>query len=624
MDVRLLKHYETELSYLRKMGAEFAESYPKIAARLGMEGIEVADPYVERLLEGSAFLAARVQLELDLQYPAFASHLFEIVYPQFLSPTPSMMVVQLDPDMDNAALQDGHRLARDTRLIAHPAEGASTRCEYRTAHDVTLWPVSFTEAEYIDGRGALVAAGVAGAAEARAAIRLRLTRAGGAPLAELSLDQLGLYLGGADNIAWALYELLGNEVTAVTARSIDRRNDWVQHLPGADVVLRGFDWQEALLPTPAQSFDGYRLLQEYFAMPQRFRFVDVSGIAPALARVEGDSVDLYLLLRDGNADIGAAIQPGNFALHCTPAVNLFERRCDRVPVTHRDTEHHVVVDRTASMDYEVYAVASVKGISNEGEANTDFLPFYAAGDFTPLGGGGQAYYTVRRRMRQRTEKERLRGARTSYLGSETYLDLVDTTQAPYSAGLAQLALKALVTNRDLPMLLSTGGADVFQLTDGGPVARITTPFPPTKPRPSLAQGDVAWRLISQLSLNYLSLTDGPDGNGAAALREMLGVHAPPGDKVIDKQLAGIVRVDTAPKVRRLADEVLSTAVRGLEITVTCDEEMFKGSSIYLLGAVLDRFFQKYVTMNSFTETVLRTDDREVARWRPRAGTARLI
>ncbi|MEM6824711.1 MAG: type VI secretion system baseplate subunit TssF, partial [Pseudomonadota bacterium] len=169
MDTRLIRHYENELAFMREMGAEFAASYPKIAARLGIEGLEVLDPYIERLLEGVAFLNARTQLEIELQYPTFTSHLLDIVYPHFLAPTPSMMVAEMVPDLQNASLEAGHMIPRGTVLRSKLAEGTQTACVFRSAHDLTLWPVEITEAEYIDGRGELVAAGVAGGAEARAA-----------------------------------------------------------------------------------------------------------------------------------------------------------------------------------------------------------------------------------------------------------------------------------------------------------------------------------------------------------------------------------------------------------------------------------------------------------------------
>ncbi|MBW7947704.1 MAG: type VI secretion system baseplate subunit TssF, partial [Sphingomonadaceae bacterium] len=147
---------------------------------------------------------------------------------------------------------------------------------------------------------------------------------------------------------------------------------------------------------------------------------------------------------------------------------------------------------------------------------------------------------------------------------------------------------------------------------------------PTRPRPTMAQGDTAWRLISHLSLNYISIADNPD-KGAQALRELVGIYAPAGDRVVAKQLEGIVDIASRPIVRRMSDEVLSTAVRGLEITLSFDDSFFEGSGAYLLGAVLERFFRKYVTINSFTETVLRTQQRgEIARWRPEAGLGRMI
>lgn len=624
MDIRLLRHYETELAFMREMGAEFAESFPKIAARLGMEGTEVADPYVERLLEGAAFMNARVQLELELQYPEFTSHLLDIVYPHYLGPTPSMMVVELVPDFDNTALDAGYLLPRRTLLRSRRVEGGQTACLYHTAHDVTLWPVRIAEAEYIDARGELVAAGVAGATEARAGIRLRLAHAKGLPLNEIDLDRLTLFLGGQGARGFRLHEALCAQVTGIVARSTDRRNDWTTHV-AAGVEPRGFTPEEALLPAPARSFDGYRLLQEYFAMPERFHFVEVAGLANACARTAEAEVDLYFLLRDGDPSLAEAVTPEAFRLGCVPAINLFRKRCDRVHITTADAAQHVVPDRAAPLDYEVHSIESVVGISATGAEDVTFHPFYATDAFSPADGAATAYYSQTRRMRQRTERERLKGARTNYLGSEIYLSLVDPARAPYAGDLQQLAVTAMVTNRDLPLLLSMGGPDVFHLPDGGPVAQVRTPVPPTRPRPTLAQGETAWRLINHLSLNYLSIADTDGGGGADGLRTLVGLYVPEGDRAAERQVEGIARVTSRPVVRRITDEVLSTAVRGLEIELECDEDYFEGSSAWLLAAVLERFFRGHVAINSFTETVLTTHQRgEVARWRPLKGLSRVI
>ncbi|MFK7943561.1 MAG: type VI secretion system baseplate subunit TssF [Paracoccaceae bacterium] len=624
MDTRLLKHYEQELGFVREMGAEFAEAYPKIAGRLGMDQLEVLDPYVERMLEGFAFLSARVQLELDLQFPAFTQNLMEIVYPHFLAPTPSMMVARLVPDTAQGGLKEGFVLPRGTTLRGHVLEGEQTACQFRTAHDATLWPLEVAEVEYVEGRSELVAAGLSKGNNARAAIRVRIRATGETPLAELPVDRLSLYLAGAASEPWRLYEALLASSVGVAGRSTDRRADWVEPL-GRAIRPLGFDPNEALLPTPGQSFEGYRLLQEYFAMPERYFFVELGGLQPAFRRAEGKEIDLYVLLSEGNAAL-KAITPASFELHAVPAINLFPKRCDRVQVNNTEVEHHVVADRTAPLDYEIYQIEQVTGIMGEGADDVTFRPFYSAEDYTPAGSNHQAYFNLRRRMRQRSEKQRLKGVRTSYLGSEAYVSLADRTQAPYPAGLTQLAVTALCTNRDLPLLTATGtGETDFFLPDGGPISEIRAIVPPTRPRPSPAQGDRAWQMVSHLSLNYLSIADGDRGKGAAALREMLGLYTPPGEQSVSKQLEGLVSVSSRPIVRRMAEDVLSTAVRGLELRVGFDESYFEGTGCYLLGNVLEAFFARYVTLNSFTETVIHSQQRgDIARWPARSGRRVLI
>jgi len=624
MDSRLLRHYEAELGYLREMGAEFAEAYPKIASRLGMDQFEVMDPYVERLLEGSAFMAARVQLELEQQYPAFTQNLLEIVYPHFLAPTPSMMVARLQPDTAQGGLAEGFTLPRGTLMRGQVLEGEQTACRFTTAQDATLWPLEITEAAYVDGRAELVATGLGAGNQAKAALRLRLARSGGAPLSALPLDRLTLFLSGAGAEPWRLYEAILGQGVALAGRSTDRRADWSVPL-GRDIIPRGFDPEEALLPVPGQSFEGYRLLQEYFAMPQRFFFIDLCGLRPAVQRAEGNDLDLYILLAEGNPAL-KSITPASFDLHAVPAINLFPKRCDRVPVSGREIDHHVIPDRTAPIDYEIYRLDSVTGIAGDDADDVPFRPFYSAEDFTPFGDRQNAYYSIRRRMRQRSEKQRLKGQRTSYLGSDLYLSLADRSQAPYPGRIEQLAVTALCTNRDLPLLTPIGaGSTDFFLPDGGPVTEIRAIVPPTRPRQSLAEGQRAWQLISHLSLNYLSIADADRGTGAAALRELVGLYAPLGDPSMAGQMEGLVSVASRPIVRRMADGVLSTAVRGLELRVGFDESFFEGTGCYLLGAVLEAFFAKYVSLNSFTETAIHSQQRgEIARWMPRSGRRMLI
>ena len=627
MDTRLLKRYEEELAFVREMGAEFAAAYPKIAARLGIEGFEVLDPYVERLYESFAFLAARVQLELDLQYPAFTQHLLEIVYPHYLAPVPSMIIAQFKPDTAQGDLAKGYRLPRGTRLTSRQRPGEDTACLYRTAHELTLWPVEIADAAYVPSRGDLVAMGIGANPDARAAIRLRLRHASGGSLAELPLDRLELFLPGAGPDPWRLYETILRDGLGLAARSTNRRSDWSMELGEDTIAPVGFEAEEALLPTPRRSFDGYRLLQEYHALPQRFFFARLSGLAPALQRAQGAEVDLFILLAEGRDRLADTVTAESFALHCSPAINLFEKRCDRVRVDARKPEQHVVADRTAPLDFELHSLKSLSGIRGKGREDIEFRPFYSADDLTAAGETHEAYYALRRRMRQRSETQRLKGTRTSYLGSEVFVSLVYRKNAPWPADVEQLAPVALCTNRDLPIVLSVGGGETdFTLPEGGPISSVRALHGPTRPHPSFAEGDTAWRIVSHLTLNYLSIADEEGGGPAgAALRELLGIYVPIADRATAKQLEGIVSVSTRPIIRRIRERALSTPVRGLEVKVGFDESFFEGTGVYLLGAVLERFFAQYVALNSFTETVIQSRERgEIARWPAKSGRRVLV
>ncbi|SOO35760.1 hypothetical protein XFF6994_5680014 [Xanthomonas citri pv. fuscans] len=287
MDPRLLPYYTRELQHVRDMGAEFAREYPKIAGRLGLDAFECADPYVERLLEGFAFLAARVQLKLDAQYPVFTQHLLEMVYPHYLAPLPSMAVVQLQPDLKDSGLAAGVVVPRQSALRSLVGPGERTACQFRTAHAVTLWPLHLAQAKYLESPAALAAAGIAlpPGRVVRAGVRLRFELVAGAQTHALALDRLPLFLAGADGLPKRLYEQLHADTTAVVVRGSDASGGTLEVTLGADAVqMRGFADDDALIPYDGRSFSGYRLLQEYFACPERFLFAELAGLRAPLRR----------------------------------------------------------------------------------------------------------------------------------------------------------------------------------------------------------------------------------------------------------------------------------------------------------------------------------------------------
>ncbi|MGA9919156.1 type VI secretion system baseplate subunit TssF [Paraburkholderia sp.] len=625
MNPDLIKYYSQELQHLREMGGEFAREFPKIAGRLGLESLECADPYVERLLEGFSFLAARVQLKIDAEFPRFTQHLAELVYPHYLAPTPSMAIVQIQPDLSSSSLADGVQIPRGSALRSVLDRNGSTRCEYRSAHELTLWPLEIAEAKFFTHAGSLGGADATLPAGIKAGLRLRLRATGGLKINQLKLDRLVLYLRGTDGLPTRIHERLLGSVSGVVVMPVKRPAAWHRELPATSVRPVGFAEDEALLPLSRQSFQGYRLLQEYFAFSQRFMFVAIEGLQPAFRCCADTEIEVVVLLKRADPHLEQSLGAANFALHCTPAVNLFSRRTDRIALSDEQFEYHVIADRTRPMDFEIYQIETVTGYSAGAGGEQPFEPFYHARDLGAAYRAG-AYYQVRREKRLPSSRQSERGPRTSYLGSEMFIALVDAANAPYRADLRQLGLQVLCTNRDLPLTMPVGvGPADFTLDAEAPVQSVRCVSGPSRPLPSYAQGAVAWRLLSHLSLNYASLLDNDTNEGARAMRDLLGLYCPVDDVASQRLIEGVRSIDSRSVTRRLPCAGPIVFGRGLEVTLTLDDAAFEGAGAFLLGAVLAYYFAQYVSINSFTETVVKTLSRgEIMRWPARVGQCRTL
>ncbi len=624
MDPRLLRHYNEELRHLREMGAEFAKAFPKVAARLGMEGLEVTDPYVERLMEGFAFLAGRIQLKIEAEFPRFTQRLLEIVYPQFLAPTPAMLIAQLHPDLGDSALGAGLKLARGAVMHSQPGKAGATVCEFRTAHDVTMWPLELTQAEYFTHAADLPVAAVPEWRKYRAGLRIRLRCTAGLDFSRLRMDDLRLHCTGTDDVAYRLHELVCGHALGVLLLPAKRSAGWHEAIDGDCIDPIGFDDDQALLPQTLQGFAGYRTLQEYFAFPQRFLFFDLSGIGKALRRHAETEVDLVILFSRADGALLQAVDAGSLALNCVPAINLLDKRCDRIHVGPDNSDFHVVPDRTRPQDYEVHSVTEVLGYGSGVNSEWRFLPFYNA--FHAEDRAHDAYYAVQREPRLLSQLQQRDGPRTAYIGTEVYLSVVDASEAPFPAELRQIGVRALCTNRDLPVLMPTGNAKGdLTLAQTAPVKTINVIKGPSRPMSAMREGSVAWKLINQLTLNHLSLTDTSKEQGAAALRQILALYVPTGDAGAQRQVDGLRSVQMRPVVRRLPMPGPITFGRGVEVQVEVDDMSFEGASAFLLGCVLERFVARHVSINGFTQTRLHSQSRgDILVGRPRCGTRPIL
>jgi type VI secretion system protein ImpG len=535
MNPRFLRYYSQELQHLREMGGEFAKDYPKIAGRLGLDSFECADPYVERLLEGFSFLAARVQMKIDAEFPRFTQHLAELVYPQLLAPTPSMAVAELQPDLSNPALQKGFVVKRGSAMRSVLGKGDNTACEYRSAHELTCgrsnWPKPASSPSAARRpactcrRRPRPASGCACAPARRRSATCRWTACVSTCAAPMRCrcsftniaGQCGRRAGDAGGAARRLANAVAQGCAAAPRlrhRRCTAARGWPQlrRLPPAAGIFR----------FPA-------------ALPVRRPVRTAVRTAPV--RRQGSRY--HHPAEPQRRPAREVVDRSHFALHCTPVVNLFERRADRINLSGEQLEYHVLVDRTRPMDYEVFQVRSVTGYGSGPGAEQAFQPFYTARD---LGTPNQdhAFYQVRREPRVLSQRQRRDGPRSSYVGSETFIAIVDAANAPYSSELRQLGLTVWCTNRDLPLSMPTGvGKTDFLLEAGAPVTALRCVAGPSAPRPSLAEGGTAWRLLNHLSLNYLSLLDADPKQGAVALREMLALYCHPRDLHAQRQVDGL-------------------------------------------------------------------------------------
>jgi type VI secretion system protein ImpG len=624
MDPRLLRLYSEELDHVREMGAEFAHDFPKIAARLGMEGITVADPYVERLIEGFAFVAARIRLKLDAEFPKFSEQLLQIVYPQFLAPVPATGIVQFKARLGTALLSAPSYVPKNTKLRAPLSKGESTACEFRTCHAISVWPFELKSAKVFSYAPDLALSQLQTRKPVRGGVRLRFSVEQGLAWAESECDDIALHLCGSGDSAFKLYELMLANCQGLLI--LNAAGETIAHLGPQSVQPDGFEALQNMLPMTGQQFVGFRLLMEYFANVKRYLFVRLAGLKAHLRKLSVKDKEFELVILSGSSDstLEASVDQSHFMLNATPIINLFERPADRMLISDSQYEHHLVVDRARPSDFEVHSILSVRGFRKSQTEPVTFAPFYAGYDAQDAV-GGRAFFAMRREPTHLSGRQLRRGSRTSYEGGEIFLSLVDTDEAPYADDLDQLAAVVMATNRDLPLLMVGAAATRLNVEGLTTIDEAWLVEGPTRPRSRSIESQHPWRLISHLALNTMALVNTENAGAAQAIQEMLMLYAHAGDQSAIRQIESLRHVEARPVVRRLPIDGPIAFARGLEITCRVDESGFAGAGAFLFATVLERFLAHYVSVNSFSQVVLVSEQRgEIARWPARAGYRALL
>ena len=651
MNREFLELYNRELKLFKESAAEFAEEFPGVAERLGGLTADHMDPMIAGLFGGAAYLAARVQLKLKHEFPQFTNNLLDQLVPHYLAPTPSAMLVRIEPPFEEPNLKNGVRIGAGTFLEARYVEkDRRVACKFRLNSSIALWPFDVTQAEFFPAPGALQALGLDTGRDTMAGMQMTLVRRSAALMesepdektaqskpelwiSNCRTDDLTFHLCGNEADSIRLYEKLFAHCRAIHFRYLNEFGDPVFVRAPEDCLLQvGFYPHEPLFAGDRRVFRGFDLLRELFVFPQKFLGFQLCGLATVLPKIAARTLDIIFTFDQSDARLASSVRPHSFALFAAPAVNLFEMQAARVPVKSNEHEYHVVSDRSRYLDYEVHGIVKVHAhFAGSGE-KTEVNPLYSA----PPAGLPEAralFYTARRMQRRRTNEEKRRGQAPSYLGTDTFLTLAghDRAKGPQ---IAELSVRVLCSNRHLTehLPVGQGGADfIIEDNTALPVRCLSGPTPPlesivtaARTAGGLQSHSPAWRLISILSLNHLGLTGRGSDEPGEALREILSLFAGTPDSATERRIRGVLSVESRPIVRRVRQASGTGAARGLEITVTFDERAYEGSGIFLFGAVLDRFFTEYAPINTFTQTVIRSNDRgEIVRWPPRIG-ARVV
>src|ERR1700733_179722 len=603
----LLPYYERELVFIRKMAWEFAEQYPERAAALKLARNGCEDPHVERLIEAFALIAGRIQRKLDTEFPEITQALLDLLYPHFLRPVPSMAIAQFEVDPEQSKIATGYVIPRSALTYTEPVGGI--QCRFRTAYSTRLWPIAVMSASFT--HSANVPGGISGS-DAPYAIRIELQALGAAKLSALRLTDLRFHVGGDVQAAHWIYELLFNNVSRILLRYTDKnRKKHTETLPPEAILQVGFERDEAVLPYADTSFQGYRLLQEYFCFPQKFLFFDLANLPPIFNGEQDNRFEIVVLLKEFQRPeratlLESSVDAGTFQLGCVPVVNLFEHCAEPIRVSHAKTEYKIIPDLHMPMALEVYSVNRVSSVSQYLKEPKDYRPFYSFRHGEQDAAEEAFWYATRRTSENNGDA-----------GTDVYLSLVDGGFKPSMPAAESITAYVTCSNRDLPARLAMSGKWGELGLETGEIVRARVLHGPTKAvRAPLGRG-LEWRLISHLSLNHLSLVEG----GVDALREILGLYQIGANPSIARQIAGLTAIRSSRRMARLDSEYGLVFCQGTAIDAELDEELFAGNGPYLLATVLERFLGLYCAVNSFTQLRVSTRQRKgvVWQWSPRAG-----
>jgi type VI secretion system protein ImpG len=595
-------YYSRELTYLRHQGAQFAKKYPQVAQRLDFTLQESSDPHVERLLESFAYLTARLQRDIDDQFPRLTNALLSILYPQFVCCVPSLSIAEFVLSPDKGKLSDLYAIPKGTPLFINTNE--SETCRFQTCYDIVLGPYELVSAEIITPSSHLSCASMLASPRA---LKLCL-RSFGEGFKRMNLKSLRFFLEGSRLFKNSMYEGLFAQETKIVALLGDpEAPDAVYELPSGSLSQVGFKPHESVIPYPGHAHPGYRLMFEYFHFPEKFYFFDIENIfLPQEARM----LTFFISLSDAFTFKATDITAQHFRLHCSPVVNLFSKISEPVRLNHRVHEYRLIADLKHEKTTEIHSISEVKATVDGSSRLETFDPYFSYSHQTSR---EKSAFWISRRMPS---------LNPDFGGTDVFLSFIDQHMDPHLPPAHTAFAHILCTNRFLAHEIPVEA--LLEPERENPAARIVCLYRPTLQYYPTSEGTSQWRLISQLGLNHLSLSN--DHTSLLALKEIVHLYADAQASGSLPELDAILKMETSSVMRRFGLDAWRGFIAGTRIRLTVDPERNTQKDLFLFASVLNHFFSLFAGINSFTELELyNQNSNEVWKtWHPIAGSKPLL
>ncbi|UCX04442.1 type VI secretion system baseplate subunit TssF [Shewanella glacialimarina] len=609
MNQELLEYYNRELAFIRHMGSEFAEQYPKVAGRLRLSDEHVEDPHVSRLIEAFSLLTAQIRQKLDDSFPELTEALLGQLYPDYQAPIPSMSVIQLTTENLSTT---GVQLPKGTQVETQ-VEGMKS-CQFKTCYDMKLWPIKVKKAQFQNAP--FNAPEPQWPERAQAIIKLDITcEFEEINMPSLGVDKLRFFLNGQDHQTFQLYQLLFEHSLGFAL--VNESQSVCKFLTKRHLQSVGFDDAEQVIPYSQRSSAGYRLLLENFIFPEKFLFFDIDDLSDSWQGLDS-KFSLYIYLQEGSSDLEKQVTASHFLLGCTPIINLFEQKLESVSIDGAQYEYKLAAR---------YADAEVTEIINVQEV-TAFDPKDNKVAVTPFYGESHPQYLGHSNLFWHVRRESASWAGGySEQGTESYLSLVDHHFKGFTAeegyGSWVLSINALCSNRNLPAHLpfSTDEPKMFVPERADIIKQVKCLLAPTLPVRAALSDASRWQLVSHLSIDSFS---GP--NALNNLKQTLKLYdfkcSPENKKLIENIYQVNVTTDTA----RVNQSGRISFCSGSHIEITFINDHYSGSGVFFFCCILDHFFAQFSVVNSFTRLSMRFKDQDAIyhTWPARAGKIPLL